>query len=81
MFDAAWGLKMSSNPILKQEDAYLWTMKHGARSVDLRYEPAGFQSGWAVYAGGRLVERCAELMQARRVASALFSREDALNAA
>ncbi len=62
---------MSAKPIWTQENSYSYAVELGGRRVELQYEQAGFQSGWAVYAGDRLVERCAELMQARGLALAL----------
>ena len=72
---------MSEHPIFKQQSSYHWTVEHQGRSVELHYEQAGFQSGWAVYCENRLVERCTELMQARRAAAALVTGEAALQAA
>ncbi|WP_207458595.1 hypothetical protein [Azospirillum sp. SYSU D00513] len=72
---------MSEHPIFKQQSSYHWTVEHQGRSAELHYEQAGFQSGWAVYSGNHLVERCAELMQARRVAAALVTRQAELQAA
>ncbi|KAA0683443.1 hypothetical protein [Roseomonas genomospecies 6] len=65
---------MSSNPIWTKEDSLTYTVELDGRRVDLRYEASGFQSGWAVYAGNKLVERCGELMQARGLAMALASK-------
>ena len=62
---------MSSNPTWTKEDSLTYTVELDGRRVDLRYEASGFQSGWAVYAGNELVERCGELMQARGLAVAL----------
>lgn len=59
---------MTEKPVWTQETTLHYTLRTGARRVDLRYEPAGFQSGWAVYVGSQLVDRCAEFMQARGVA-------------
>lgn len=65
---------MSSNPIWTKEDSLTYTVELDGRRVDLRYEASGFQSGWAVYAGNELVERCGELMQARGLAMVLASK-------
>ncbi|MGY0782273.1 hypothetical protein ACW7BC_30715 [Azospirillum argentinense] len=51
-----------------------YTVELDGRRVDLRYEASGFQSGWVVYAGDELVERCSELMQARGLALAIASK-------
>ncbi|MCW2236494.1 hypothetical protein [Azospirillum canadense] len=65
---------MSGKPTWTKENSHSYAVEHAGQRVDLRYEPAGFQSGWAVYAGDRLVERCAELMQARGLAMALATK-------
>lgn len=62
---------MSPKPTLTQENSHRYAVEHAGRRVALQYEPAGFQSGWAVYADDTLVERCPEFMQARGVALAL----------
>ncbi|WP_449231155.1 hypothetical protein [Azospirillum doebereinerae] len=64
---------MSMKPIWTKESPHRYAVEHSGRRVDLHYEEAGFQSGWAVYTGETLVRRCAELMQARGVAVALAS--------
>ncbi|MCG5240380.1 hypothetical protein ACIU1J_02515 [Azospirillum doebereinerae] len=64
---------MSMKPTWTKESPHRYAVEHSGRRVDLHYEEAGFQSGWAVYAGDTLVRRCAELMQARGVAVALAS--------
>ncbi|MGQ9371886.1 hypothetical protein [Azospirillum sp. ST 5-10] len=56
-----------------QESARHFSLRRGAKQVDLRYEEAGFQSSWAVYDGPRLVSRLPEFMQARGVALELAS--------
>ncbi|ALJ35633.1 hypothetical protein D9623_11635 [Azospirillum brasilense] len=70
---------MSSNPTYPnatwtKEDSRTYAVELDGRRVDLRYEASGFQSGWAVYAGDELVERCSELMQARGLALAIASK-------
>ncbi|SMH58877.1 hypothetical protein [Azospirillum agricola] len=62
---------MSIKPIWTKESPHRYAVEHSGRRVELQYEEAGFQSGWAVYAGETLVRRCAELMQARGVAVAV----------
>ncbi|WP_029009748.1 hypothetical protein [Azospirillum halopraeferens] len=59
---------MSDTHTWTKESAHHFSLRHGGQRVDLRYEPAGFQSGWAVYDGPRLVDRRPEFMQARGVA-------------
>ncbi|AWK85591.1 hypothetical protein [Azospirillum thermophilum] len=59
---------MSQKPTWTKENAHHYAVELAGRRVDLQYEQSGFQSGWAVYAGDRLIERCAELMQARGLA-------------
>lgn len=59
---------MSGKPVWTKHNAHRYALDHAGRRVELHYEQAGFQSGWAVYAGDRLIERCAELMQARGLA-------------
>lgn len=54
-----------------QKSARHYTLRRGSSTVELQYEDAGFASGWAVYVGDRLVERCPEFMQARGVALSL----------
>ena len=65
---------MTGKPVWKQESSHRYTLEHDGRSVELRYEPAGFQSGWAIYVGSRMIERCQEFMQARGVAMAVATR-------
>ncbi len=65
---------MSLNPTWTKEDSLTYAVELDGRRVDLRYEASGFQSGWAVYAGDELVERCSELMQARGLALAIASK-------
>lgn len=55
-------------PTWQQESAHHFIAVAGERRVDVQYEPAGFQSGWAVYTDNRLISRCAEFMQAKGVA-------------
>ncbi len=59
---------MSTKPIWTKETPHRYAVEHDGRRVELQYEEAGFQSGWAVYTGETLIRRCAELMQARGVA-------------
>lgn len=59
---------MSEKIVWTKQSAHRYALDHAGRRVELQYEQAGFQSGWAVYAGDRLIERCAELMQARGLA-------------
>lgn len=59
---------MSEKPVWTQQTTRHYTLRQGDRTVDLHYEDAGFQSRWAVYVNDRLVERCAEFMQARGIA-------------
>ena len=65
---------MTEKPIWTQESSRHYTLNVADRRVDLRYEPAGFQSGWVIYVGSRMIERCQEFMQARGVAMAVASR-------
>lgn len=62
---------MSQKITWTQENSHHYAVEHDGRRVELQYEQAGFQSGWAVYADDTLVDRCAELMQARGVALAV----------
>ena len=59
---------MSDKHTWTKESSHHFSLHHGAHRVDVRYESAGFQSGWAVYDGPRLVDRLPEFMQARGVA-------------
>ena len=59
---------MSQRPVWTQENPHHFALRHGEKRVDVRYVPAGFQSGWAVYVGSRMVRHCREFMQARGVA-------------
>lgn len=65
---------MSEKLIWTKENSLNYAVEHDGQRIDLRYEQAGFQSGWAVYAGGALVERCAELMEARGLAMTLATK-------
>lgn len=71
---AANEAEMSPKPTWTKENSHRYAVEHAGRRVALQYEEAGFQSGWAVYAGETLVERCAELMQARGLAMALATK-------
>lgn len=65
---------MSLKPTWTKENSLSYAVELEGRRVDLRYEASGFQSGWAVYAGEELIERCGELMEARGLAMALASK-------
>jgi len=65
---------MSPKPVWMKENSHRFAVEHAGCRVALQYEPAGFQSGWAVYADDKLVERCDELMQARGLALALATK-------
>jgi hypothetical protein len=62
---------MSARSVWTQKDARHFALERDGLRVDLLYEGTGFQSGWAVYVGDRLIERCKEFMHARGVAITL----------
>lgn len=64
---------MSDKFTWTQESSHHFSLQGGSRRLDLRYEAAGFQSGWAVYDGSRLVDRRPEFMQARGLALEVVS--------
>ncbi len=65
---------MTEKPVWKQETSHHYTLNLPDQRVDVRYESAGFQSGWGIYIGSRMIERCQEFMQARGVALAVATR-------
>lgn len=62
---------MSEKPIWTQESSLHYTLRHGGQRIDVRYESAGFQSAWGIYVDSRMIQRCAEFMQARLAAQSL----------
>jgi len=65
---------MSNKPIWKQETSLHYSLQSDETHIDVRYEPAGFQSAWGVYVGSRMIDRCSEFMEARGVAIQAASR-------
>ena len=61
--------------VWKQISPRHFAMVGGGRRIELRYEGAGFQSGWGVYADGAFVHQRPGFMEARGLALTLAAGE------
>ena len=64
---------MAQKTTWKQISPRRYVMEGASHRIELRYEAAGFQSGWGVYENEAFVQQRSELMDARGVALALAS--------
>jgi len=64
---------MTTKPVWKQISPSHFTVEGARRRIELRYEPAGFQSGWGIYADGARLHRQPGLMEARGAAMTLLA--------
>lgn len=64
---------MAQTTTWKQLSPCHFVMENGAHRIELRYQAAGFQSGWGVYEDGSFVQQQPGFMEARSVAYALAS--------
>lgn len=65
---------MAKRAVWKQISPRHFTMVGGRRRIELRYEGAGFQSGWGVYADGAFVHRRTGFLEARGLALTLAAQ-------
>lgn len=62
---------MTRTPAWTQISPRHFVIERSGSRIELRYQDAGFQSAWGVYANGALVQQRPDFMQARGIASTL----------
>ncbi|HYG90243.1 MAG TPA: hypothetical protein VD978_28755 [Azospirillum sp.] len=64
---------MAKKPVWKQITPRHYAVEGGGHRIELRYEGAGFQSAWGIYADGAFVHQRPGFMEARGVALTLLA--------
>ena len=62
---------MPARPVWTKLSPRHFRLQHAGRRIEIHYEGAGSQSGWSVYAGGKLVNRRPGFLDARGLALSL----------